>query len=189
LEKKITEELGKRHKIVKASLNRGDIKVDITSAQSIEELYRKVKPFDAVVCTAGGAHFGPFETMTEEDFYKGIRNKMMGQINLVRIGKEYINDTGSFTLISGILFRDPIRNGVGLSFINGAINSFVISAAIELMRGIRINVVSPGLVEDSADRLGPAFPGHIPTPMHRVVAAYVKSVEGSVTGQIIEAVG
>ncbi len=110
----------------------------------------------------------------------------MGQINLVMIGKDFINDNGSFTLTSGILSKEPIRNGAGISFVNGAVNSFVISASVELQKGIRINAVSPGLVADSHAKLGAAFPGHLPVSMEHVAQGYVKSVEGASTGQVIE---
>ncbi|CAN5362125.1 short chain dehydrogenase [soil metagenome] len=184
--KTITSELGKRHEIIKAASKSGDIKVDITSASSIKDLFSNVGKFDALISATGSAAFGPFDSLTEEDFYKGIKSKMMGQINLVMIGKDFINDNGSFTLTSGILAKDPIKNGAGISFVNGALNSFGISAAVELKRGIRINVVSPGLVEDSHSTLGAAFPGHVPVSMTRVAAGYVKSVEGFGTGQVIE---
>jgi len=186
--KKVATELGNRHEIVSAASKSGDVRLDITSFSSILEMLRKIGKFDALISTTGSAYFGPFDIMKEEDFYKGIRSKMMGQINLVMAGKDFINDGGSFTLTSGILWRDPIRNGAGLSFVNGALNSFALSAAIELPRAIRINIVSPGLVEDSADALGAAFPGHVPVTMEKVVAGYVKSVEGFNTGQVIEVV-
>jgi len=182
LGKAVSAELAKRHDIVKASLNKGDVKLDMTSFASIESMFKQVGKFDALICTAGAGHFGPFAEMKEEHFYTGIKSKLMGQINLVLAGRNFINDNGSFTLTSGILSEDPIRGGAGLSFINGAINSFTISAAIELPRGIRINAVSPGLVEDSAG-MSPYFPGHVLVPMHKVVSAYVKSVEGGITGQ------
>jgi NAD(P)-dependent dehydrogenase (short-subunit alcohol dehydrogenase family) len=184
--KAVTTELAKRHEIIKAASKSGDVKVDITSATSIKDLFNHVGKFDALISATGSAAFGPFYSLTEEDFYKGIKSKMMGQINLVMIGKDFINDNGSFTLTSGILAKDPIRNGAGISFVNGALNSFGISAAVELKRGIRINIVSPGLVEDSYAALGAAFPGHVPVSMARVAAGYVKSVEGFGTGQVIE---
>jgi NAD(P)-dependent dehydrogenase (short-subunit alcohol dehydrogenase family) len=100
------------------------------------------------------------------------------------IGQHYINPKGSFTLTTGILAEDPVYKGSNLSMVNGGINSFVIAAAIELENNVRINVVSPGVVEDST-HLFSFFPGHIPVQMDNVVAAYVKSVEGFITGKII----
>ncbi|MCB0487053.1 MAG: short chain dehydrogenase [Cyclobacteriaceae bacterium] len=185
---KIAEELGTRHEIIRAGTKSGDATVDITSSASIQGLYKKIGSFDAVVSAAGGGHFGPFDTMTEDDFYKGIKSKMMGQINLVMLGKDLISNGGSFTLTSGILHSDPVRGGVGLSFLNGALNSFGKSAAYELKRGVRLNIVSPGLVEDSEKELGSFFPGHVPITMKRMVSGYVNSVEGIITGKVIEIV-
>jgi NAD(P)-dependent dehydrogenase (short-subunit alcohol dehydrogenase family) len=128
----------------------------------------------------------PLQEMKGEDFMSGIYSKLMGQINLVLAGQHTINAGGSFTLISGILAEDPIQNGVSLSVVNGAINSFVIAAANELKNDVRINAVSPGLVEDSYEAMGKYFPGHNPVPMNRVVNAFVKSVEGVRTGEIIK---
>lgn len=182
----VSKELEKRHEIVRVGSKSGDIQMDMTSSESVWSLFKKVGAFDALVCTAGHGHFGPFDEMSEEDFYKGIRSKMMGQINLVMIGKDFINEQGSFTLTSGILYKDPVKGGVGLSFVNGALHSFVIGASIELRKEVRINVVSPGLVEDSYDELGKYFPGHEPVEMLRVVQGYVKSVEGAATGKVIE---
>ena len=182
----VATELEKRHEVIRASANKGPLKVDITSAPSIRSMYKFVGKFDAVVCTAGKTYFGPFHSMKERDFYKGIKSKMMGQINLVMLGKNKIRESGSFTLTTGITFRSPIRDGAGLTMVNNAIHGFVLAASIELKKNVRINAVSPELVEDSAIQLGSYFPGHIPVPMWKVVQGYVKSVEGFSTGQVIE---
>jgi NAD(P)-dependent dehydrogenase (short-subunit alcohol dehydrogenase family) len=185
LGKRLVERVSGRHEIIRASKN-GDVKVDITSSSSIENMYKEIGKFDALINVAGSGYIGPFETTTEEHFYQGIRSKMMGQINLVMIGKDYIADKGSFTLTSGILTHDPIPNGTVLSVINNAVNGFVIGAANELRRGIRLNVVSPALVEDSYETLGKYFPGHTPVSMEKVTNGYVKSLEGIINGKIIE---
>lgn len=184
----VATELEKRHEVIRASANKGPLKVNITSASSIRAMYKFVGKFDAVVCTAGTAYFGPFHAMKEKDFYTGIKSKMMGQINLVMLGKNKISEGGSFTLTTGILYRDPIREGTALSMVNNAVHGFVLGASIELKKNVRINAVSPGMVEDSIGPLGSYFPGHIPVPMWRVVYGYLKSVEGFGTGQVIEVV-
>jgi hypothetical protein len=74
---------------------------------------------------------------------------MMGQINLVLIGQKYINPKGSFTLITGALTHEPQVNFANASAANGAVEGFVRAAAIELENGIRINAVSPTVIEDS----------------------------------------
>lgn len=182
--KKVVEALRKKHEIVTAGRSSGDVRVDISSVASIKNFYKSLGKFDAVISIAGEAHMAPIKDIKDADFRKGIDNKLMGQVNLVLVGQHYINPNGSFTLTSGTLSGDPIKMGVNLSTVNGAINSFVIGAAVDLDNGIRINAVSPGVVEDSPEYFD-AFPGHIPVAIDKVVAAYVKSVLGAGTGQVI----
>ena len=122
--------------------------------------------------------------MQEADYAIGLHDKLMGQVNLVLIGREYVSEGGSFTLTTGVLDRDPIRQGTSASMVNGAINAFVRAAAIEMPRGQRINVVSPGVIEEAMDAYGSFFRGFEPVPAARAALAYAKSVEGAQTGQV-----
>jgi NAD(P)-dependent dehydrogenase (short-subunit alcohol dehydrogenase family) len=179
------EALKGRNEIVTAGRSTGDVTVDITDRASIEAMYKKVGKVDAVVSTAGHVHFGPLAQMTHDQFLSGLKDKLMGQVNLVLAGLPHVNDGGSFTLTSGVLDRDPIRAGTNASTVNAALAGFVTGAAIELPRGLRINVVSPGLLQVSAKKYEGFFPGHEPVSSDRVGLAYVKSVEGAITGQVI----
>ena len=98
------------HEVIKVGTKSVGIQVDITSTESIENMFRQVGEFDALISTAGPTHVGPWETLTNETFRKGVEGKMMGQINLVLIGQRYINPKGSFTLITGALSHDPQLN-------------------------------------------------------------------------------
>jgi NAD(P)-dependent dehydrogenase (short-subunit alcohol dehydrogenase family) len=174
------------HELVLAGRNSGDVKVDIGSAESIAAMFEQTGPIDAVICTAGTGYYGSFETMTSEQMMPGIQGKLLGQVNLVLIGKKYVNAGGSFTLTTGIAAEHPARNGTCVAMINGAVNSFVLGAAQEMKQDRRINAVSPGLVEDSFERYGAAFPGYNLVPMNKLVNAYVLSVEGAVNGKVIK---
>jgi NAD(P)-dependent dehydrogenase (short-subunit alcohol dehydrogenase family) len=176
--------LAERHEDVKAGSKSGDVRVDIKDAGSIRKMFDQVGKIDAVVCAAGKVHFGALAEMTETEFAVGLKDKLMGQVNLVLIGRDFVSDGGSFTLTSGVLSHDPIRLGAGASLVNGAIDAFVRAAAIELPRGLRINAVSPGVLEESLPSYGPYFRGHDAVPGSRVANAYVKSVEGALTGQV-----
>jgi NAD(P)-dependent dehydrogenase (short-subunit alcohol dehydrogenase family) len=181
--KHVTAALSKEHEILKVGSKSGDLQVDISSPESIEAFYKRAGKFDALVCVSGDAHFGPLAGMTDADFRKGVNSKLMGQVNLVLIGQHYISAKGSFTLTSGSLAADPVAYGANASTLNGAINSFVYAAAIELENGVRINAVAPGVVEESPAYF-PYFPGDIPVTMARVTQGYVKSVLGAQTGQL-----
>lgn len=181
----VCDALGERHEIIKAGRSRGDVQVDMTDRASVDAMYAKIGVVDAVVSAAGHAHFGPLADFTEETFMLALRNKVMGQVNLVLGGLAKVSDGGSFTLTSGVLDRDPIRMGASAAAANGALAGFVTGAAIEMPRGLRINVVSPGLLDVSVPRYGAWFPGHEPVAAHRVGLAYAKSVEGAITGKVI----
>ncbi len=184
--RRIQDFFAKKHEIIGAGRSGADVAVDITEPSSIQKMYETVTGIDAVICAARPAEFGPFAEMTEEDMYIGVRGKMMGQANLVRIGQKYLNDNGSFTLTTGILADEPVFGSVGLSLVNGAVNSFAIAAAQELSRGQRVNVVCPTVVEDSAEMYADFFPGFDPVSMERVVNGYIRSVETKITGRVIK---
>ena len=183
--KKVSDHFSKKHEIMIGGRNSGDIIVDIADSKSIEEMFESVGNIDALVCIAGEAKWADFDSMTEEDFYIGLKSKLMGQVNLVRIGQNYLNAGGSFTLTTGILADHPVALTTSAAMVNGGIHSFVKAVSLELKNGIRINVVSPGLVEDAIDKYEAYFPGHNPIPMNKVINGYVKSVEGKGTGEII----
>jgi NAD(P)-dependent dehydrogenase (short-subunit alcohol dehydrogenase family) len=182
--KAVAVELGQRHEIIEASRSSSGIRMDITDSLSIINGFKSLGSVDAVVSATGKVKFAPFETMQNDDYEIGLRNKLMGQVNLVLIGREYIADGGSFTLTTGILDRDPIRQGTSASMVNGAINAFVMAAAIEMPRNTRINAVSPSVIEEAMDAYGPYFRGFEPVSAARAALAYSKSVEGSQTGQV-----
>lgn len=179
------QELGLRHEIITAGRSSGDHQVNLSDLSSVKSLYEEIGNFDAVVSCAGDATFAPLTEMNQETFMVGLKQKVMGQVNLVLAGLDVISDGGSFTLTSGVLDRDPIRMGSNAATANGALAGFVKSAAIEMQRGLRVNVVSPGMLDVSALRYGDWFHGHKPVSSHDVGLAYAKCVEGALTGQVV----
>lgn len=157
--------------------------VDLLDPESITRLFRQLGSFDAVVSACGSAPFKPVTELSADDYTAAFNGKVMSQLNLVRIGLEHVNDGGSFTLTTGILAREPIPTGAAAAMANGAVESFVISAAGELPRGVRINAVSPTVLE-AATGYHRAFPGFEPISSKRVGQAFVRSVEGIANGRI-----
>ncbi len=182
--KAVAAELGARHEIVAVGRNSGEVQLDITDAASIRAGLARIGKFDALVSAAGKVKFAPLDQLDEEGYAVGLKDKLMGQVNLVLLGREHIADGGSFTLTTGVLSHDPIRAGSSASMVNGAIDAFVRAAAIELPRGVRINAVSPGVILESMPGYAPFFRGHEPVPAARAALAYSKSVEGALTGQV-----
>ncbi len=181
----LTSALEKEHEVIRADRKSKDVKVDITSPESIENMYKEVGAFDALISTAGPTFVGPWKSLGPKEFSQGIQGKMLGQINLVLLGQHYINPKGSFTLISGALSHDPQKNFANASAANSAIEGFVRAAAIELENGIRINAVSPTVIENSPQYF-PYFPGDIPVTMKQLEYGFRKSVFGANTGMVIK---
>jgi NAD(P)-dependent dehydrogenase (short-subunit alcohol dehydrogenase family) len=109
--KAVVAALTERHEVVVAGRRSDTVPVDIRSPNSVRDMFRQVGAFDAHVCAAGEAHFGPFDTMSEDELALGIESKLLGQIRLVLLGRSLIADGGSFTLMSGYLFDDPLVRG------------------------------------------------------------------------------
>ncbi|NML39600.1 short chain dehydrogenase [Chitinophaga sp. G-6-1-13] len=183
--KYLTKALRNEHDVVTAATKEADVQIDITSTVSIENMYKQVGPFDALISTAGPTYVGPWSRMTDKEFRKGVEGKMMGQINLVLIGQHYINPKGSFALITGALTHEPQLNFANASAANGAVEGFVRAAAIELGNGIRINAVSPTVIEDSPQYF-PYFPGDVPVTMQQLEFGFRKAIFGAGTGQVIK---
>ena len=81
---KITANYANEHEVVVAGRTSGDVTVDISDSNSIKSMFKKSGRFDAIVCVAGEAKWANFNDLTEDDFYIGLKSKLMGQVNLVR---------------------------------------------------------------------------------------------------------
>jgi hypothetical protein len=179
------EALSVRHEVISANRSGGDIKIDLEDIDSIRTMYATVGKVDAVVSAIGHGHFGPVDGMTSEQFMKGILHKTLPQVNLVLEGMRFMADGGSFTITSGVLNRDPIRGGASAAAANGALDSFVVGAAVDMPRRIRINAVSPEVLEVSRAKYDGFFHGHVHVSEEAVGLAYCKAVEGCGNGQIL----
>lgn len=182
--KAVVAKISQKHDVISVGATTGDEQVDITDLNSIAAMYKNIGAFDALAVCAGKVHFAALEDMTAEKYEIGLKNKLMGAVNLVLIGQKYINDHGSFTLTSGILNRDPIPQGSSAAMVNGALDAFVKAAACELNRGIRINIVSPTVVVEAMHKYADYFPGFEPVAVDSVANAYIKSIAGVQTGQV-----
>lgn len=180
----VVKMLSERHEVVVAGRNSGAVTVDLAAPDSIRAMFQAVGKFDAVVSAAGQAKFGSLDDLTDADYLFSFSNKLMGQANLVRIGRQFIADGGSLTLTTGVLSREPIKGSASISMVNAGLEGFVRAAALELPRGIRVNVVSPPWVTETlvARKMDPS----LGMPAARVAQAYLASVEGTMTGQTID---
>jgi len=182
--KKVSEHLSKEHEVIIATRSSVEFPVDIAQVDSLNQLWSKIGPLDAIVNISGEAKWAPFDDLSEDDYYIGIRSKLMGQVNIVRTGINNLNSNGSITLTTGILAEDPVPMTTSAAMVNGGIQSFAQAVALELKDGKRVNVVSAGLVEDAFEKYKNYFPGHHPVTMLEVSRAYERSVLSRDNGRI-----
>ncbi|MEV0201015.1 short chain dehydrogenase [Nonomuraea sp. NPDC050691] len=175
--------LGRGHDVLTVGRSSGDLRHDISDPAQITALYGKAGAVDAVVSAAGDVPWKPLTEMTPQDYRAAFDGKVLSQMELVRQGVPHVSERGSFTLISGVLAREPVVTGSAASMANGAVEAFVRAAAIELAPQ-RINVVSPTVFTEDLDKYGAYFPGLPSVDLRDVAAAYVRSVEGARTGQV-----
>ena len=185
----VAAELGIRHHIITAGRKSGDVRLDLSDPAILREVMAGAAPLDAVVCTAGEVAFAPLSAIHpapigESAYSLGLTSKLMGQVNLALAAREHLVHGGSITLTSGILAEQPIAAGSSASMVNCALEGFVRAAAVELPRGIRINLVSPSILVESMAAFGASFRGFEPVPAARAALAYSRSVEGIQTGQV-----
>ncbi len=178
----VADALALKHEVIRASRS-SEVSVDITSPESIAAMYAQVGKLDAVVSCAGKVTFKSIEEISFDEYKKSVLDKALGQVELVRQGIDFVNDKGSFTLISGIVGREAIHTGTAAALANGALEQFTYAASIELPRDIRINAVSPTVLEE-ATGYHPFFPGFETVTLAQTVKAYVKCVEGWSTGLV-----
>jgi NAD(P)-dependent dehydrogenase (short-subunit alcohol dehydrogenase family) len=179
----VTALAGRGHAVVAASRH-GEFKVDLEQAESITALFDRVQGVDAVVSCAGDAVFKPFAELADADYALCLRSKLMGQVGVARIAKDHLRDGGSITLTAGLLAREPMVGGAGISLVNAGLEGFTRAAALELPRGLRINVVSPPWVTETLIKFG--MDRTLGQPAADVAKAYVAAVEGTQQGQVLD---
>ena len=185
----VEAELKPRHDVITAGRNSGSIRIDLTDVASIQSALKQAGELDAVISAAGKVTFAPLADFQPASFGEslhtlGISDKLLGQVNLALTARDHLRDGGSITLTTGILSEQPIVAGSSASLVNGAVEAFARAAAIELPRGLRINVVSPNVLTEAMSAYAPFFRGFEPVSAARAALAFSRSVEGAQTGQV-----
>lgn len=120
------------------------IPADVTSDQSVAELFRRTGPVDHVVLTAAQLRTGPFRTVAMDDVRATMEGKFWGAWRVAREAE--IRPGGSLTVVTGFLSVRPRPNSAIISAANGALESLARALALELAP-VRVNAVSPGVID------------------------------------------
>lgn len=182
--KAVVAALSPKYEVHQVGNRQGELKADFADPDSIRNIFKAIGKVDGIVSAAGAARLAPLEKLSDEDFHFSLAHKLMGQVNLARIGMDYLNDNGSITLTSGVLSQRPMVGSAAISLVNAGLEGFARAAALEAPRGVRVNVVSPPWVTETLEALN--MDPSVGKPAAEVAKSYVKSIESSQSGEVIE---
>jgi len=181
----VVEGLQKDYEVIRAGRSGPDLKIDAFDFESVSDILASVGPFDGLVSCIGGTPFKTFEELTMDDFATGLSTKCFSQLNLAKAAIPFLSENGSITLTSGIIGDEPIIAGSCAAAANGALNMCVTTLAAEYAGKLRINVVSPSIIENSVDHYGMLFDGFEPTSNESIIHAYRRTISAPITGRVM----
>lgn len=181
--RKVVSLLEENYQVITVNRSSGDYRLDMQDADAVEKMFQSVGSFDALIATSGYGKWGSMEEHSIQDFHDGLNSKLMGQVNLVAIGRKYANEGACFVLTSGILAHTPTVGGISLSMINAAVEAFVKGSALE-MDHARVNAVSPSFAKETMELMG--MDSSTGIPAIEFAKLYIKAIEGNETGVIYE---
>ena len=125
---------------------------DVANLDDLDRLYAQVRKefghIDVLFANAGIAPFVPFEAVTEDHFDSLFNINVRGLFFTVQKAMPLLSDNASIILNASIVAQAGLRNTSVYSATKAAVRSLGRTLAAELSpRGIRVNVVSPGLTQ------------------------------------------
>lgn len=126
---------------------------------------------------------GSLAELSAEDIESAARGKLLGQVNLVRLGLSNLRPDGVFILTGGMSAYAPVPKMSASAMVNAGLEGFVRHASLDLQAGRRIVIVHPPPVREAVIQLGmdgARFPNAA-----AVAEAYLIALESKITGQPI----
>ena len=182
--REIDKALSAGFEIVRVGATSGDYQCDFTSNESVIDMFEAVGIYDHLIAVVGAdSQFKKFEELNDDDYRYGFERKFLGQVRLTTHGQVNIRDKGSITLTSGFLKDYPNRFSIATGPLNSAVDTYVKNTAPLMLRGVRINVVSPAPIVE------PGREGEGLVTAAQCADYYVDAVSGDMTGKVLRAWG
>ncbi|GKX34396.1 MAG: oxidoreductase [Rhizobiaceae bacterium MnEN-MB40S] len=148
---------GRRQKALDAAVRSIDgnvtgVRGDMSDLADIDRLYDAVQQthaqIDVLFANAGGGDFAPLGAITEEHFQRTFDTNVKGVLFTVQKALPMLRDGASVILTGSTTGSAGTANFSVYSATKAAVRNFARSWILDLKdRGIRVNVVSPGLTE------------------------------------------
>ena len=128
------------------------VRGDVANLEDLDRLFAQVREHfgrvDILFANAGIAPFVPFDAVTEEHFDTLFNINVRGLFFTVQKALPLLSEGASVILNASVVAQIGIPNTSVYSATKAAVRSLARTLAAELApRGIRVNVVSPGLIE------------------------------------------
>jgi len=122
--------------------------VDANSEEEIAAFFEKMNAIDHLIITIRGISVcSSFSESKTDEVKKAFDQKFWTQYNIVRQGIKKIKPTGSIIMTSGIASQRSYPGFYWHACANGAVETLAKTLSAEILP-VRINVVSPGFVEN-----------------------------------------
>jgi NAD(P)-dependent dehydrogenase (short-subunit alcohol dehydrogenase family) len=123
---------------------------DFTDAGAMSALLQRIGRIDHLVLSASSnAAWGPFSSIPAAALRVALEGKLIGYWQTLQAALPQLRRDGSVVMLSGAASRTAMPGTAGLAAVNGAITQMAQTLARELAP-LRVNVVSPGLVDTPA---------------------------------------
>lgn len=178
---KVKELLNAEYEVITVNRTSGDFQLDMSDVEAVENLFKAIGNFDALITTSGYGKWGSIDEHSIQDFHDGLNSKLMGQVNMVMIGRKYANEGASFVVSTGILAQYPVEGGLSLGMINAGLEAFVRGAALE-MKNMTINAVSPSFAKETMELMG--MDSSTGVPAIEFAKLYKEAIESGKSGKV-----
>ena len=123
---------------------------DFTDPASLAALFERIGRIDHLVLAASAnAAWGPFASISADALRGALEGKLIGYWQSLQAALPHLRRDGSVVMLSGAASRTAMPGTAGLAAVNGGITQMAQTLAKELAP-LRVNVVSPGLVDTPA---------------------------------------
>lgn len=123
---------------------------DFSDAASLAALFERIGRIDHLVLAASSSPaWGPFAGTPASALRTALEGKLIGYWQALQAALPHLRRDGSVVMLGGAASRTAMPGTAGLAAVNGAITQMAQTLAKELAP-LRVNVISPGLVDTPA---------------------------------------